>query len=352
MSRMVRLAILAIVAAAPGFADQPAEAAAASRRNSATRSMTLPGSTGISAESPASASSKIAAEPESNGSLRAPGTVAAGVSLPPTAGEGEASQHYRAAILALKDENLAIAADEMNEAARLSPADALVLYGLAVVESRNQQPEKALPAIEKSMQLGLPEKESARADDLIASIRYAIRKNEAEQKRVTPTKLWGSYDVPFDDPVQDTETLPGHTLFKTRLPVSREMFLWQIDGNSNIRGHWLEKNTYTEQISYISSKRRDPEPKVSTEEHWWIVSILINPDGSLDGSRIETCFRHPAAPCEHDDPQRGKIITFKGRVEPNGDLTIVQDGSKGEMALHMKSRVTSLPPSGVGIHVD
>ena len=335
-------AMLALALAAPCLAQQ----------DSRTRALTLPGSGNFSNEAPAGDAHKEATQPVVGGSIRTPGTVAAGLALPPTAGQGEAAQHYRAALLALKDENLGIAADEMNEAARLAPDNAVILYGVAVVEVRNQQPEKALTDIEKAVRLGLPEKEAAHADDLIASIRYAIRKNEVEQKKVTPTKLWGSYDVPLQDPTQESESQPGHTLYKTRLPLSREMFLWQIAGTNNIRGHWLDKNTYTEQISYTSSKKRDPEPKTTTEEHWWIVSILINPDGSLDGSRSETCFRHTGFTCEHDDPDSGKIITFKGRVEPNGDLTITEDDIKGEMTLRQKSRVTSLPPPGVGIPVE
>lgn len=336
-----------------GLAQQavPAPPRRFAPEDSRTRTLTLPGSGNLSSDTTAGDARKPA-DLALGASNRTPTSVAANLALPPTAGEGEAEQHYRAALLALKDENLDIAADEMNAAAQLAPENAVVLYGLAVVQARNRDPEKALPEIEKAVKLGLPEKEAAHADDLLASIRYAIRRNEAEQKKVTPTKLWGSYDVPLEDPVQDTENLPGHTLFKTRLPLSREMFLWQIDGDSNIRGHWLDKTTYMEQISYTSSKRRDPEPKTTTEEHWWIVSILINPDGTLDGSRSETCFRHPGARCEQEDPKRGKIVTFKGRVEPNGDLTITQDETRGEMTLRKKSRVTSLPPANVGIPLE
>ena len=317
--------------------------------NPPTRSITLPG---VRTSANAAEPSRKASEPAPGGSTAAPGGLAANVILAPSAGDGEVEQHYKAAILALKDENLGIAAEEMNTAATMAPENALVLYGLAVVQTRNQQPELALANIEKAVRLGLPAKTSGEAEELVASIRYAIRVNAAEQKKVTPAKLWGTYEVPLDEPSQDTEDLPGRTVFKTRLPVSREMSLWKIDGEANVRGHWLEKNTYSEQTSYANSRRPDPKPKLTTEEHWWLLSVLINPDGSLDGSRIQTCFRRTGVGCEHGDSERGRAVTFKGHVEPNGDLSILLENSKEPLILKKKSRVSTLPPFGVGLRTD
>ena len=311
-----------------------------------TRSITLPG-TGRSAGEPQTGPLWNAV-PEPN-----PSTIAAGTTLSATEalGDLETERHYRTAVFALKEGNLAIAADEMTEAARQSPENALVLYGLAVVEARNQQPELALKALEKAMVLGLPKKESAEAEDLMAAIRYSIRKSEADQKKITPAKLWGTYDAGLEEARKDAEELPGRVVFKTWEPVSREVSLWKIEGETAILGHWFEKNTYTEETVYANIYRHDPKPKTSSEEHWWVLGITINPDGSLEGRRLETCSRQDAHSCEpiHDKPRR--VVTFTGRLELNGDLTIVQaDGTP--IVLRKKSRLSTQAPPEAGIRLD
>src|SRR5713101_3213457 len=70
----------------------------------------------------------------------------------------EAERHYKTAMLAVKDGNLPIAAEEMQEAAKLAPDNAVVLYGLAVVQARNQQPEEALRNLDRAVRMGLPPK--------------------------------------------------------------------------------------------------------------------------------------------------------------------------------------------------
>jgi hypothetical protein len=332
-------------------AAQAVAAASAAPEYPGTRSITLPGAPPSAGGAQPEAPHKAAAEPDPAAAVPAPQQVAASLALAQTAGAQDAEPHYQTAVLALKDKNLAVAADEMNAAAKLSPDNALVLYGLAVVEARNQQPELALPSIEKALQLGLPAKESAEAQTLIASIRYAIKKNEAEQKLVTPTKLWGSYEVPLDQPVQEFQERGGRTVFQSTVPVSRQMFLWKIDGASTIIGHWLETATRTDETIYKDSRRRDTQPKTITQESWWLVSILINPDGSLDGSRLQTCFRESGHDCDTGGAAHGREVTFKGHLEPDGDLTIVQDDG-ATLTLKKKSRVTTLPPTGVGIRAD
>lgn len=343
---------LAFVAAAPCLVSQvasrPAPPKASPSEYPGTAALTLPGTHSSATEPRGDLSRKVVPEPKP----AAPGAVAASLALAPTAGDGETERHYRTAILAMKDENLAIAAEEMNEAAKLSPENALIVYGLAVIQARNLQPELALPNIEKAEQLGLPNKEAAEAEGLVTSIRYAIKKDEAAQKEVTPTKLWGSYDAPLDEPVQGFEESGGHTIFKSRTPLARGMYLWQIDGESTIIGHWLEKDTTSEETIYKDSKRHDAKPKTATEEHWWLVSILINPDGSLDGSRIETCSRKPGLACAQSGVERGKVITFKGHLASNGDLMIEQADTKQEITLKKTSRLASLPPAGVHIRME
>lgn len=315
-----------------------------------TRAFTLPGAPASPAEPQANQPQKNT--PESNASKIDAQLVAASQSLAASSGDPNTEAHYRTAVLAVKADDLSVAAEEMNEAAQAGPENALVLYGLAVIQARNHQPELALPNLEKAIRLGLPGPESARAPDLIASIRYGIKKNEAEQKKVTPLKLWGAYETAVDPAAQEFEDRAGRTLFKLRTPLSREMVLWKVDSEATVRGHWLEKNTLTEEFIFADARKHDPKPRTTTEEHWWLVTILINQDGSLDGSRMETCTRETGFGCENPDVKRGKVVTFKGHVEPNGDLTISQTGSDESMTLRKTSRVASTPPPDVHIDLD
>jgi hypothetical protein len=339
---------VALAFSVPGTQGQSAGKSVVSE-NTPTRSFTLPGA-------------PPAAEPQPDRSPKStpeplvpkipPQIVAASLALTASSGDPNAEEHYKTAVLAVKAEDLAVAADEMTEASKAAPENALVLYGLAVIQARNQQPEPALPNLENAMRLGLPGAEAARAPDLIAAIRYAIKKNEAEQKKVTPLKLWGTYDTVLGEPTQEFEDRGGRTIFKTRTPLSREMVLWKVDGDATVRGHWLEKNTLTEEFIFADPHKHDPKPKTTTEEHWWLVTILINTDGSLDGSRMETCTRETGFGCEHPDLHRGKVLNFKGHVEPNGDLTIAQEKESQVLALRKKSRVASTPPPDVRIDLE
>lgn len=351
------LALAAMLAAAvPSAASQAAPSASAKASAGPeylpTRSVTLPGAVPAASPAPADPQGKPASDSPPRVVAPPPPVIAASLALAPSSGDHDAEEHYRTAVLALKTEDMAVAAEEMNEAAKAAPGNALVLYGLAVIQARNHQPELALPNLEEALRLGLPGPESARTPDLLASIRYELKKSEADQKKVTPLKLWGSYESSLDSPVQEFEDRSGRTIFKLRTPLSREMFLWKVDGDANVRGHWLEKFTYTEEVIYADTKRHDSKPKTTHEEHWWLVSILINPDGSLDGSRMETCTRQTGFGCEQPDPLHGRVTTFKGHVEPNGDLTITQDDAKPSLTLRKKSRVASTPPDDVHIPVD
>ena len=345
---------LALASAMPGAASQTSSSnsgKAVATENTPTRVFTLPGAQPSAAEQQTDRTQKTGAT-ESRPVRTDAEVVAASIALPASSGDSNAEAHYRTAVLAVKAQDLAVAAEEMNEAAQASPENALIRYGLAVIQARNQQPELALPNLENAMRLGLPAPEAARAPDLIASMHYAIKKNEAEQKKVTPVKLWGTYDAALEEASQEFEDRGGRTLFKIRTPLSRQMVLWKVDGESTVRGHWLEKNTLTEQFIFADARKHDPKPKTTTEEHWWLVTILINPDGSLDGSRMETCTRETGFGCEHPDLKRGKVITFKGHVEPNGDLTITQGGSEQPLTLTKTSRVASTPPPDVRIDLE
>lgn len=313
-----------------------------------TQSITLPGNRAN--PQPQEAHAEKSPAPSQSGP--AAEILAASAALNPSSGDPNAELHYRTALLALSHEDLPVAAEEMSEAAKAAPQNALVLYGLAVIQARNRQPESGLSNMENALHLGLPGPEAARAPGLLASMRYAIKKNEDEQKKVTPLKLWGSYDSALDSPSQEFVDRSGRTIFRIKTPISREMFLWKVDGENTVRGHWLEKNTLTEETIYPDPKRHDPKPKTTTEEHWWLVSILINPDGSLDGSRMETCTRESGFGCEEQIPRHGKVITFKGHVEPNGDITLTQGDANQALLLRKKSKVASAPPADVHIDVD
>ena len=342
------IVVLALLSVIPGAAQNPP--AGVVSEITPTRVFTLPGAPAPAAEVQASQPQKTT--PETNASKITALLVAASQALAASSGDPNAEAHYRTAVLAVKADDLMVGAEEMNEAAQAAPDNALILYALAVIQARNHEPEQALPNMEKALRIGLPGPESARAPDLVASIRYAIKKNEADQKKVTPLKLWGTYDAALDPAAQEFEDRAGRTLFKLRTPLSREMVLWKVDSEAAVRGHWLDKNTLTEEFIFADARKHDPKPRTTTEEHWWLVTILINPDGSLDGSRMETCTRETGFGCENPDLKRGKVVTFKGHVEPNGDLTISQTGSDQPLALRKKSRVASTPPPDVHIDLD
>jgi hypothetical protein len=67
---------------------------------------------------------------------------------------------------------------------------------------------------------------------------------------------------------------------------------------------------------------------------------------------METCTRETNFGCEQPDPLHGRVVTFKGHVEPNGDVTVTQDEAKQSLTFRKKSRVTSTPPVDVHIPVD
>src|SRR5260370_34536908 len=53
-----------------------------------------------------------------------------------SASEEEAKKHYKIAVVALQNNDLATAEDELKKAADLSPKNALIFYNLAVVASK------------------------------------------------------------------------------------------------------------------------------------------------------------------------------------------------------------------------
>jgi tetratricopeptide (TPR) repeat protein len=100
-------------------------------------------------------------------------------------GQGDAEEgafHDRVGRIALKDGDLTVAAHEFNEAARLTPSNAVVWYNLGVVESRRKNPKLAIEHLQRALRLGLPAVEKAAADELLATMTYKTQKTGADVK--------------------------------------------------------------------------------------------------------------------------------------------------------------------------
>jgi hypothetical protein len=105
--------------------------------------------------------------------------TSAGNTTPPASlspDEKEAQFHYKVALTALKNNDLEIAASELEKAAKLAPNNALVQYNLAVVKSKNNKPAEALVNLKKALEIGLPSVEAAQADDLLVRLTYEAQK--------------------------------------------------------------------------------------------------------------------------------------------------------------------------------
>lgn len=91
----------------------------------------------------------------------------------------QAEFHYKVALAALKDDNLDIALKELQEAARLAPANALIQFNIAVVEDKKGDHTRAMDSLRRALTLGLPGELQAQADELRATLTYQ------NQKRLT-----------------------------------------------------------------------------------------------------------------------------------------------------------------------
>lgn len=97
--------------------------------------------------------------------------------------EKEAQKHYRVAQEALKSNDLATAADELKTASTLAPNNALILYNLAVVESKRNDPDSALEHLHKAMSLGLPVAQQDDAEQLDAKLSYSAKRKASLQQQ-------------------------------------------------------------------------------------------------------------------------------------------------------------------------
>jgi hypothetical protein len=89
--------------------------------------------------------------------------------------EEQARKHYRVAQEALKNNDLTVAAEELTKAAELAPRNAMVLYYLAIVQSKQGDVQKGLSNVQQALALGLPKKEQEEAEALEAQLTYRAK---------------------------------------------------------------------------------------------------------------------------------------------------------------------------------
>jgi hypothetical protein len=127
----------------------------------------------------------------------------------------EAEQHYRVAQVALKNNDINAAADELFKAAQLAPQNALVQYYLAVVLKQQNKANEGLNHLRTAMQLGLPAKEKAAADELLAELTYALKLEPL-------TSLIGNWALESTSTENDNKGCSTTTTVKRRLVVPQQ----------------------------------------------------------------------------------------------------------------------------------
>lgn len=107
----------------------------------------------------------------------------------------QALLHYEVALRAIKDGHLRVAAGELATARALDPQNALVHYTLAVVH-KERDPGEASKALERALQLGLPEPQRASSADLRVEIHYRLARQRAAETFTDPATglMWTAKD--------------------------------------------------------------------------------------------------------------------------------------------------------------
>lgn len=86
----------------------------------------------------------------------------------------EARKHFQIAVVALQNNDLQTAQEELKKSAELSPRNSLVFYNLAVVESKLGDIHGADASLTKAERLRIPIRERQDAEKLRAEIDYAL----------------------------------------------------------------------------------------------------------------------------------------------------------------------------------
>ncbi len=92
----------------------------------------------------------------------------------------EAQKHYRVAQEAIKNNDFSTATDELRAASNLAAKNSVIWYNLAVVESKNGDPDDARLHLQKAEIIGLPKRLQADADQLDAKLEY-LAKSQAKK---------------------------------------------------------------------------------------------------------------------------------------------------------------------------
>jgi len=95
-----------------------------------------------------------------------------------------AQRHYQAGLAALEKNDLAVAEEEMQTAAKLAPKNAMIFYKLAVIQSKRDEWQPALKNIDAARKLGLPKNLEDEALQLAADVIVKqLQANTAENNK-------------------------------------------------------------------------------------------------------------------------------------------------------------------------
>jgi hypothetical protein len=87
-----------------------------------------------------------------------------------TADADAAQRHYQAGLAALEKNDLAVAEEEMQAAARLAPKNTLIFYKLAVIQSKRDEWQAGIKSLDVAQKLGLPKELQDAANELAAKM--------------------------------------------------------------------------------------------------------------------------------------------------------------------------------------
>ena len=228
----------------------------------------------------------------------------------------QAQHHYNVALEALADHNLGIAAEELNKAVSLAPANALVQYYLAQVQSQQNVPASALEHLKRAISLGLPAKEADAAEQLLAKLEYRVRKDEADAVRVTPQKLVGLYEGEYkgvdDDPTpkwkpdnddsgwesRDAWNTQGRTLSLNIVNGTHITGFIRVDIRYVHEGREINnKMSNSERAAHeIYEKARTGSDGITRrredQARYFFVDLAVTPDGKIEGTQRQVCYQY------------------------------------------------------------
>jgi hypothetical protein len=177
--------------------------------------------------------------------------------------ERDARLHYKTALAALANNDLPAAEEELKAAAKFAPKNALILYNLAIVQSKREEIKEGFASLQQAETLGIPADSKNAAEDLHASLQYKVKKKTEEDEARTKEQALG-------DRFQWLEGSWYENDRKNDGPILRQEFatlLVQRTGRANFEGnfHYSLSNAARGFVS-------------SCEEDWDISGWLPSPD--------------------------------------------------------------------------